>query len=629
MLSEVGNFLLAMGVGFSFTQAFASFWGVYKNNPRYLVLGRSAAFLQGGCVSLAFLSLIIAFLICDFSLLLVFSHNHSALPWYYRIAASWGNHEGSLLLFVLILSCVALAQAVLLKPPLLRARTLMVQGLLVFLFLLFLIFSSNPFTPLPFPLNEGNSLNPLLQDRGLLSHPPLLYVGYVGFSASFSLAIAALWGREDGPGWARLARPWVLFAWSFLTAGITLGSWWAYYELGWGGWWFWDPVENASLMPWLAGTALLHTLRTEQLYRWSLFLSLLTFGLSLLGTFLVRSGLITSIHSFAQDPERGVIILCLLSLIMGTAFLIWVWRIPRLETQPLVPLSRQGALLMNSLMLCGGLLTVILGTFYPLLSAFFWEKPVSVGSPYFERTFIPLMIPLLILLPLGCLYREKDATPFLPLLMPPLTALLGSVVLILYVFYPVPLMAFTGLVLAVWVLGGTLVAYQARRLNLGPALAHIGVAVSLLGISAGGGLRTDEMGVLEIGSSLVIRGTPLTLHNVQQGKRTTHHYEKAILSYGPYTTLTPEKRLYDPQNSLLSKTAIHTNGFRDLYVILGPYQGHNRWLVRASFIPLAPWIWMGGLLMALGGMVSVAHGGIRHRKSFQCVSPSPVFAGGS
>jgi cytochrome c-type biogenesis protein CcmF len=619
MLSELGNFFLAMGLGFASIQVLASSWGVYKNNCRYLTLGRAATLLQGAFISTAFLTLISAFLVCDFSLLLVSLHDHTQLPWYYRMAASWGNHEGSLLLFVLILSGVGVIQAVFLKDPLFRARTLTSQGFLILLFLLFLFMTSNPFTPLPFSLIEGKSLNPLLQDRGLLAHPPLLYLGYVGFSAAFSMAIAALWGEENGQEWARMIRPWVLFSWSALTAGITLGSWWAYYELGWGGWWFWDPVENASFMPWLAGTALLHTLRTGQLYRWSLFLSLLTFGLSLVGTFLVRSGLITSIHSFAQDPEKGLYVLCLLGLIMGVAFFLWIWKVPRLQSNFLILFSRQGALFMNSLLLCMGLATVFLGTFYPLWSDFFWGKTVAIGAPYFERTFIPLMLPLLILLPIGCLFRGKGESP-LPLLFTPLTATLGVTTLVLYYLYPLSLWALTGIAASTWIIGGAALAYRRKCLSLGATLAHIGVGLSLLGVSMGGGLRTDEMGVLGLGESLTVNGTDLTLQDVQQGKENTYLYERAVLSYGTHK-ISPEKRLYKPQNSLLSKTAIHTNGFMDLYVILGPYQGNNRWLIRASIIPLAPWIWMGGAFMVLGGMLSFVRR-IRVRKKLLHVPPT-------
>lgn len=609
MFIEFGNFLLAMGLGFACVQILASAWGAAKNDQRYLTLGRTAAILQGGFLAIAFITLMMAFLVCDFSLLLVSLHDHTQLPWYYRMAASWGNHEGSLLLFVLILSGMSATLATCLKAPLFRARVLTSQGILILLFLIFLYVTSNPFTTVPFSVGEGNSLNPLLQDRGLLSHPPLLYLGYVGFSAPFSLAIAALWGNENGQAWIECARPWVLFSWSALTAGITLGSWWAYYELGWGGWWFWDPVENASFMPWLAGTALLHTLRTGQLYRWSLFLSLLTFGLSLLGTFLVRSGLITSIHSFAQDPEKGLYILGLLSLIMGAAFFLWIWKAPRLQSTPLMLISREGTLLLNSLLLCIGLSTVCLGTFYPLWCDFFWEKTVAIGTPYFERTFIPLMIPLFILLPIGCLFR-KTVESSLSLFFTPLTATLGIVVLILFSLYPLSLWAFTGIVASTWILVGTLVAYKKDQLRLGPTLAHIGVALSLLGVSVGGGLRMDEMAILGVGESLTVDGTVLTLQDVRQGKEQNYRYERAILSYSSHR-IAPEKRLYQPQNSLLSKTAIHTNGLRDLYVILGPYQGNNRWLIRASIIPLAPWIWIGGALMALGGIVSLVQASLR------------------
>ena len=667
MLSEFGNFFLAMAFGFSSVQVLASFWGVFRNaclrkglgfpekhviasqychpelvsgsremlkqvqhdsydgtalsksstlgNNKYMVLGRAAAFLQGGFVATAFLTLIIAFLICDFSLLLVTLHDHTQLPWYYRFAATWGNHEGSLLLFVLILSGIGVMLAAFLPDSLLRARALTIQGLLTVLFIIFLVMTSNPFTALPFVLPEGKSLNPLLQDKGLLIHPPLLYLGYVGFSAPFSLAIAALWGKEDVTTWGAVVRPWALFAWGALTAGITLGSWWAYYELGWGGWWFWDPVENASFMPWLAGTALLHTLLTKKLYKWSLFLSLLTFGLSLLGTFLVRSGLIVSVHSFAQDPERGLFILSLIGGIMGFAFFMWAWKAPRLNSPPLLLFSRQGALLLNSLLLSVGLITIILGTLYPLWNDFVGSGKLAIGAPYFERTFIPLMIPLFLLIPVGSLLREEKESLFSLLIMP-LTATLGVGVLLLYVFQPVSLWAFTGIGMAIWVMGGTVIAFIKKRLSIGPTLAHLGVALFLLGMSVGGGFRIDETRILGLKESMEIGGIKLTLQEVQEGKGPTYLYEKAILTY-PGGVLTPEKRLYQPQNSMLSETAIVTNGLRDLYVILGPYQGENKWLIRASTIPLAPWIWIGGALMVLGAFLSLFKYTIsyRHREA--------------
>jgi cytochrome c-type biogenesis protein CcmF len=603
MIGEIGNLFLALALGFSTAQIGASFWGVQRENKRYLVLGKTAAYLQGILVLAAFFTLMLAFLFCDFSLLTVALNDHTGLPWYYRLGASWGNHEGSLLLFVLILSLMGVSLAFSIRDPFFRARTLIFQGLLIFCFLVFLLMTSNPFTPLPFPLPEGQSLNPLLQDKSLMIHPPFLYLGYVGFSAPFSLALAALWGKSEGAAWAILTRPWALFAWAALTIGITLGSWWAYYELGWGGWWFWDPVENASLMPWLAGTALLHVLRTNAFYRWSLLLSLLTFGFSLLGTFLVRSGLIASVHSFAQSPERGMFILYLIGGIMGFSLFLWVWRSPHFKNPSLHPFSRQGLLFLNSLLLFVGLITLCFGTLYPLLSEGLWNETVAVGTPYFNQTLVPLLLPSLLLIPMGALIREGSTSLF-QLLILPLTAGLGAIVFLLYIYYPLPLGTILGCGLALWILTGSLEAFFKGRLRLGPTLAHIGVALSLLGISVGSGLRIDEAKILGLNESLTIGSKTLTLQNVTEGKTPTYLYEKATLVSGK-NILTPEKRLYQPQNSLLSETAILTNGLSDLYVILGPYQGEKRWLFRASLIPLAPWIWIGGFLMAAGALVSL------------------------
>jgi cytochrome c-type biogenesis protein CcmF len=603
MTAEIGNLFLALALGFSAVQAGASFWGIRRENNRYLILGKTATSMQGILILAAFITLMLAFLFCDFSLLTVALNDHTQLPWYYRLAASWGNHEGSLLLFVLILSLVAVALSFFLKNPLFRARTLTFQGLLIFCFLVFLLMTSSPFTLLPFPLPEGQSLNPLLQDKSLMIHPPFLYLGYVGFSAPFSLALAALWGKSEGAAWATLTRPWALFAWSALTIGITLGSWWAYYELGWGGWWFWDPVENASLMPWLAGTALLHILRTQSFYRWSLLLSLLTFGFSLLGTFLVRSGLIASVHSFAQDPERGMFILGLIGGIMGFSLFLWVWRSPSFQSPSLPLFSRKGLLFLNSLFLFVGLLTLCFGTFYPLLSEGLWNETVAVGAPYFNQTLVPLILPSLLLIPVGALLREGN-TPLFQLLILPLTAGIGAIVFLLYIYYPLSLGTILGCGLAIWVLTGSLEAFFKGRLRLGPTLAHIGVALSLLGISVGSGLRVDETKILGLNENFTIGNKTLTLQKVTEGKTPTYLYEKATLVSGN-NILTPEKRLYQPQNSLLSETAILTNGLSDLYVILGPYQGEKRWLLRASHIPLAPWIWIGGFFMAAGALISL------------------------
>ncbi|MDI9638465.1 cytochrome c-type biogenesis CcmF C-terminal domain-containing protein [Geitlerinema splendidum] len=603
MIGEIGNLFLALALGFSAVQVGASCWGVQRQNSRYLVLGTAATYMQGILILAAFITLMLAFFFCDFSLLTVALNDHTQLPWYYRLGASWGNHEGSLLLFVLILSLIAVALSLFLKDPLFRAHTLTFQGLLIFCFLVFLLMTSNPFTLLPFPLPEGQSLNPLLQDKSLMIHPPFLYLGYVGFSAPFSLALAALWGKSDGETWATLTRPWALFAWAALTIGITLGSWWAYYELGWGGWWFWDPVENASLMPWLSGTALLHVLRTNAFYRWSLLLSLLTFGFSLLGTFLVRSGLIASVHSFAQDPDRSLFILSLIGGIMGFSLFLWLWHSPRFQSPSIPFFSRKGLLFLNSLFLFVALITLCFGTLYPLLSEGFWNETVAVGAPYFNQTLVPLLFPALLLIPLGALLREEETSLF-QLLILPLTAGLGAIVFLLYIYYPLFLETILGCGLAIWVLTGSLEAFFKSRLRLGPTLAHIGVALSLLGVSIGSGLRIDEAKILGLNESLTIGSKTLTLQDVTEGKTPTYFYEKATLVSGK-NILTPEKRLYQPQNSLLSETAILTNGLSDLYVILGPYQGQKRWLFRASFIPLAPWIWIGGFLMAAGALISL------------------------
>lgn len=602
MLGELGNLFIALAIGFAVVQVGASFWGVQTRSARYLILGKTAAFMQGLFVAAAFLTLMIAFFICDFSLLSVALHDHTQLPWYYRLAASWGHHEGSLLFFVVVLSGLAVALAAFLKNDYVRARTLTFHGLLILCFLLFLWLTSNPFTLLPFSLPEGQSLNPILQDKSLLIHPPFLYLGYVGFSAPFSLALAALWGRMEGEEWVRLTRPWVLFAWSFLTLGITLGSWWAYYELGWGGWWFWDPVENASLMPWLAGTALLHVLRTQSFYRWGLLLSLLTFGFSLLGTFLVRSGLIASVHSFAQDPERGMFFLYLLGGIMGLSLFLWTWRSPNFKSTPLKPFSRKGLLLLNSLLLMAALISLCFGTLYPLLSEGIWGEKVAVGAPYFNQTLVPLLVPSFLLIPLAALL--EDTPSFFRLLILPLTASLGALVFSLYIYSTLPLWNLLGIALAIWVLVGSIEACAQKRLKFGPTLAHMGVAISLLGISVGSGLRQDETQILQPKESLTVGSQTLTLKEVVQGKESNYLYERATL-VSDGNILTPEKRLYQPQNSLLSETAISTNGFSDLYIILGPYQGENSWLIRASIIPLAPWIWIGGLLMAAGAFVSL------------------------
>ena len=503
------------------------------------------------------------------------------------------------MLFIWVLSGLSAALAFSL-PLSLRPKALISQGIITILFLTFLLVTSTPFHSLPFKLSEGQSLNPLLQDRGLLFHPPLLYLGYVGFSAPFSIALSILWGGKSVH--LRILRAWILVPWALLTAGITLGSWWAYYELGWGGWWFWDPVENISLMPWLSATALLHLLFIERLQKWTLFFCLLTFGLSLLGTFLVRSGLIISVHSFASDTEKAMILATLITLIIATSFVIWIWKAPRFISSSLPLLSRKGLILGNILVLSIVLFTLFLGTLYPLFNEALGGPPLSIGAPYFENTLIPLSLPLFILLPIGCLFCNQHAS-LLSLLLPPLTAVLGMLVLLLYFFHPHSLLAIVGISLAIWVISGTSLAFYKKSLSLGAFLAHLGVGITLLGVSVAGGFRIDQESPLKIHQSIALAGLPLTFQSIVHGNEPTYTYEQATLTYLK-RELTPEKRLYHPQNSLVSETAINTNGFRDIYVAIGSYQGDNTWIIRASCIPLAPWIWLGGALMVLGAGLS-------------------------
>lgn len=600
MLAEIGNLFIALSLGFTCVQIGAS---TYNRSPQWQTLGRVSALLQSACLTLAFLTLIMAFYLCDFSLSLVFLHDHTALPWPYRIAASWGNHAGSLLMFLTLLSWGNGVLAAFLPLPL-RSPALMIQGAVITLLLLFLILTSNPFHELPLTPHNGQSLNPLLQDKSLLFHPPFLYFGYAGFSAPFSISLAVLWLGERSVTSLSFLKPWVLIPWGCLTAGIAWGSWWAYYELGWGGWWFWDPVETISLMPWLTATGLLHTLITKQAYRWSLLLALLTFGLSLLGTFLVRSGLIISLHSFAEDPRKGYILLSLIGLIMGVALAIWALKAPRPKSSPLPFFSQDNLLLGMTLLLMIILFTLLVGTLYPLIASLMGWGPLVIDAAYFEKTAIPLLLVVFLLMPVGIILTKGRHTALLQTLALPCTLVLSTATLLLYSFAPFSLLTFVGTLTAVWILGGTGMALWRKKLSLSAAFAHIGVGISLLGLSIGGGFREDISQPLGIHETLTVAGFPLTLTAVDQGKESTYLYEKAQMT-SPAGTLTPEKRLYQPQNMLISETAIASNGLRDLYVALGPYQGNQRWLIQASFIPLAPWVWLGALLMVIGAGIGL------------------------
>jgi cytochrome c-type biogenesis protein CcmF len=649
MSAEVGQFALILAFVLAIVQAAAPLWGAQRGEPVLMALGRAAAVLQAGFVILAFGCLAASYVAWDFSVALVAQHSNTAQPLAYRIAATWGSHEGSMLLWVLILGiyggAVALFGGTLRET--LQARVLGVQGLIGVAFLGFLIFTSNPFLRLsPVPL-EGVELNPLLQDPGLVSHPPLLYLGYVGFSVAFAFAVAALIeGRVDA-AWARWVRPWVLAAWVPLTAGITLGSLWAYYELGWGGWWFWDPVENASLMPWLLGTALLHSSlvleRRGALVSWTILLAILTFSLSLVGTFLVRSGILTSVHSFAVDPQRGVYILGIIGVTTGAALGLYAWRAPSLRTGALfAPLSREGGITLNNLFLVALTATVFLGTFSPVFIEIMKGDKISVGPPYYVRTFAPLAIPLLALVVFGPMLnwkRDTFAAVFKRVRIP--AAIAGGVLLLgLVTVGWKNTLAAAGLGLAAWLVAGAFAIparrWWAGRANLsrsirttptavfGLALAHAGLGLLTLGIVGVTAWHSDKVLNMQPGQSVAFAGRTLTLQSIDLADGANYQARRARFAVtgkgGPYS-MVAERRAYT--SSQTTEAAIHVSPLGNLYVSAGE-EADGGIVVRLWDHPLILWIWTGGFTMALGGLVSLCDR--RLRLGVAARAPAPRLA---
>jgi cytochrome c-type biogenesis protein CcmF len=653
MSAEVGQFALILAFVLAIVQAAAPLWGAQRGEPVLMALGRAAAVLQAGFVILAFGCLAASYVACDFSVALVAQHSNTAQPLAYRIAATWGSHEGSMLLWVLILGiyggAVALFGGTLRET--LQARVLGVQGLIGVAFLGFLIFTSNPFLRLsPVPL-EGVELNPLLQDPGLVSHPPLLYLGYVGFSVAFAFAVAALIeGRVDA-AWARWVRPWVLAAWVPLTAGITLGSLWAYYELGWGGWWFWDPVENASLMPWLLGTALLHSSlvleRRGALVSWTILLAILTFSLSLVGTFLVRSGILTSVHSFAVDPQRGVYILGIIGVTTGAALGLYAWRAPSLRTGALfAPLSREGGITLNNLFLVALTATVFLGTFSPVFIEIMKGDKISVGPPYYVRTFAPLAIPLLALVVFGPMLnwkRDTFAAVFKRVRIP--AAIAGGVLLLgLVTVGWKNTLAAAGLGLAAWLVAGAFAIparrWWAGRANLsrsirttptavfGLALAHAGLGLLTLGIVGVTAWHSDKVLNMQPGQSVAFAGRTLTLQSIDLADGANYQARRARFAVtgkgGPYS-MVAERRAYT--SSQTTEAAIHVSPLGNLYVSAGE-EVDGGIVVRLWDHPLILWIWTGGFTMALGGLVSLCDRrlrlGVAARAPASRLAPAPA-----
>ncbi|OGA12838.1 MAG: c-type cytochrome biogenesis protein CcmF [Betaproteobacteria bacterium RIFCSPHIGHO2_12_FULL_69_13] len=636
MIPELGHFALALALALALAQGTLPIVGAARGNALWMGLARPAAQAQFLCLALAFAALAYSFVASDFSVLNVANNSNSRLPAVYRFAATWGSHEGSLMLWMLMYGAWMLAVSAFSRnlPDAMAARVLGVMGLVGAGFLLFILTTSNPFERLDPAAAEGRDLNPLLQDPGMAIHPPLLYMGYVGFAVAFSFAIAALIGGKLDAAWARWSRPWTTAAWCFLTAGIALGSWWAYYELGWGGWWFWDPVENASFMPWLAGTALIHSLAVTEkrggFRNWTVLLAILTFSLSLLGTFLVRSGVLTSVHAFATDPARGVFILSFLVLVIGGSLALFAWRAGRVGLGGAFELvSRESFLLANNVLLLVAAGSVLLGTLYPLFLDALGLGKISVGPPYFETVFVPLMAPAVFLMGIGPLARWKEAK------LPDLAVRLrwaAAVSLVSALLVPAlagdwSLAVAFGLALGFWILAasaaglyeraGGFGAGLAARLHAQPRgyygmlIAHCGVAVLIIGVTLVRGFEVERDLRMAVNDSVTVGAYTFRFAGVEKARGPNYVAERGtfeVAREGARTrTLQPEKRTYlaQPSNPM-TEAAIATGLAGDVYVTLGePLEG-GAWLVRIYLKPFVTWIWGGAFLMMLGGFLALS-----------------------
>jgi cytochrome c-type biogenesis protein CcmF len=616
----MGHLFTLLAILFSLLQATVPMIGAARARTGWMQAGSVFATATFLCVLSAFFFLLRGHVGDDFGMLNVVQNSHSAKPLLYKVSGAWASHEGSMLLWVLILTLFGALIGRSADMPLpLRARALAVQGMTGLAFLLFIILTSDPFLSVIPPLSEGNDLNPLLQDPGLALHPPGLYMGYVGFSSAFAIAAAMLMTRGLTAAWAQWLRPWVLSSWAFLTVGIAAGSWWAYYELGWGGWWFWDPVENAALMPWLAGTALLHSLITSMrrgaLLRWTLLLSVLTFSLSLLGTFLVRSGVLTSVHSFAVDPERGVFILVILAVATGGGLSLYAARAPKIPAgKPFAPLSREGAMLLNNLFMCCACASLLLGTLYPIVLQATGGGLISVGAPYFNATVAPLLLPSVFFMGAGPLLRWRRDDWATVARAARLAAVLGfgAVAVGLYVFGAHRVMGLVALGVGAWAIGLTVEDIRATRLswaaNLPRWLAHGGAAISLIGM-AGSTFDQEYAFVMRLHDRTQVAGYELSFDDIRELNGPNYMIRRGVFTVtgqGVQTTLFPEWRYYPVQRMPLSHVALQLGPLRDLYLALGDEQDEGGFAVRFQIHPLAPWIWGGGLIAALGGFAGVA-----------------------
>ena len=621
MIPELGQVAVSLAFVVAVFQALLGLVGSHRNIFQWINASRAAAQVQAFLVAFAFGCLVYAFVDNDFSVAYVAMNSNSSLPLHYRVAGAWGGHEGSLLLWCLMLGVWMLAVSLFSGhlPEGMATRVLGVMGLVSAGFLAFLLFTSNPFDRLfPVPA-DGRDLNPLLQDPGMVLHPPMLYMGYVGFSVAYAFSVAALLSGRLDAAWARWSRPWTTVAWMFLTIGIALGSGWAYYELGWGGWWFWDPVENASFMPWLVGTALIHSLAVTEkrgaFRSWTVLLAIVAFGLSLLGTFLVRSGVLTSVHAFAVDPRRGIFILGLFIFLIGGALVLYAWRTARIGLGgAFAPVSRESFLLGNNVLMVAAAGTVFLGTIFPLAMDAFGAGKFSVGPPYFEAVFVPLMAPALFLMGVGPLARWKQAS--VPELATQLRWALGVSLalglLMPFLFEKWHAMVGFGLFLALWVVLTAVLSFRKSlkqtRAHYGMAVAHIGVAVFVVGVTLVKGYESEQDANLKVGGTLELAGYAFRLDEVSDIKGPNYTAARATMTVtrGGRTVavLHPEKRLYAVQNMPMTEAAIDTGLTRDLYVSLGDPLGGGAWLVKVQHKPFIDWIWGGCLIMALGGLLA-------------------------
>jgi cytochrome c-type biogenesis protein CcmF len=637
MIPEIGQFALIIALLLAMTQAALPLLGAANGNRTWIAVAVPAGQAQFIFVAIAFCCLAYSFITNDFSVLNVATNSNSQLPVHYRLAATWGSHEGSLLLWTLMLGLWTAAVSLFSRhlPDVMVSRVLSVMGIISTGFLLFMLVTSNPFLRIiPAPV-DGRDLNPLLQDPAMVIHPPMLYMGYVGFSVAFAFAISALISGRLDATWARWSRPWTLVAWMFLTCGITLGSFWAYYELGWGGWWFWDPVENASFMPWLVGTALIHSLAVTEkrggFKSWTVLLAIAAFSLSLLGTFLVRSGVLTSVHAFATDPKRGIFILAFLVIVIGGSLLLYAWRARSVGLGSKFDLiSRESLLLSNNILLAVAAGSVLLGTLYPLIIDALGMGKLSVGPPYFNRVFVPLMVPAVFLMGIGPIARWKKAS--LPELVTRLRwAFLTSAAVALILPFALgswqPLVSL-GLLLALWIVttsalniwervkitSGKLNVFQKLRMQsrsyYGMQVAHLGVAVFVVGITLVTGYQSEQDVRMDIGDTVNAGGFDVRLVSIKNVTGPNYIAAQAMMEVtkkgSPVGTMYPEKRKYNATGNVLTETAIDSGLFRDLYLSLGEPVANGAWSVRVYYKPFVGWIWGGALIMAIGGGLALS-----------------------